>query len=91
MGQNLAYKSGAEFTAQEVVDNWYSEQNNYNYNHPGFNSGTGHFTQLVWKATTHIGVGRATNGNKTFVVANYIPAGNITNQGQFEQNVLRPS
>lgn len=90
MGQNIAYKSGAEYKGQEVVDNWYSEERNYDYNNPGFRSNTGHFTQLVWKSTTHVGVGRAVNGSTTFVVANYTPAGNVTNAGQFEQNVLRP-
>lgn len=90
MGQNLAYKGGAEYKGQEVVDNWYSEESNYNYDNPGFHGKTGHFTQLVWRATTHIGVGRVVSGAKTYVVANYSPAGNITNAGQFKQNVLKP-
>ena len=90
MGQNIAYKSGAEYKGQEAVDSWYSEEHNYDYNRPGFRSNTGHFTQLVWKSTTHVGVGRAIKGSTTFVVANYVPAGNITNAGQFEANVLRP-
>ena len=45
----------------------------------------GHFTQLVWKDSTHFGVGIATMpgrkfgdyGNKeTFIVAKYSPVGN---------------
>ncbi len=90
MGQNIAYKSGSEYKGQEVVDNWYSEEKTYNYSTPGFHGNSGHFTQLVWKSTTHIGVGRAVIGSKTYVVANYTPAGNITNTGQFEANVLKP-
>lgn len=30
-------------------------EGDYNYASPGFASGTGHFTQVVWKATTEIG------------------------------------
>lgn len=85
MGQNLAYKSGAEFTAQEVADIWYNEVQNYNFSSPGFANNTGHFTQLVWKGTTHVGIGKAVRGSTTFVVANYVPPGNVA--GQYEQNV----
>jgi hypothetical protein len=37
----------------------------------------GHFTQVVWKGSDEIGFGIAkTNTGKTFIVANYNPAGN---------------
>lgn len=42
---------------------------------------TGHFTQVVWKATKRLGCGQAGK----FVVCNYYPAGNV--QGQFRDNV----
>lgn len=45
----------------------------------------GHFTQVVWEGSTELGVGLATDGYITFVVGQYLPAGNM--QGQFEQNV----
>lgn len=39
---------------------------------------TGHFTQVVWKGSKEMGVGRATarSGN-IYVVANYAPGGNM--------------
>uniref|UniRef100_A0A672YVF4 Im:7150988 n=1 Tax=Sphaeramia orbicularis TaxID=375764 RepID=A0A672YVF4_9TELE len=49
---------------------------------------TGHFTQVVWKETTEVGVGVATDGNKLFVVGQYRPAGNMVMPGYFEKNVL---
>lgn len=90
MGQNLAYKTGQEFTAQEVADIWYREISNYDYNQPGFRSSTGHFTQMVWADSTQMGASKMVRGNQSYVVANYSPPGNITNKGQFERNVRRP-
>lgn len=52
---------------------------------------SGHFTAMVWKSTKKLGVGKAVaSDGSTFVVARYFPAGNITNQGHFQANVLPP-
>ena len=54
-GENLA----EGFTnITEAVDAWGGEQADYDFNNPGFSEQTGHFTQLVWKATTTVGCGR---------------------------------
>ena len=46
----------------------------------------GHFTQMVWKGSKEMGIGKAkTSGNKCIVVASYRPAGNIV--GHFMENV----
>ncbi|XP_069791713.1 GLI pathogenesis-related 2 isoform X2 [Narcine bancroftii] len=91
-GENLWYKwsSNKVFpTGTEVSQAWYKEIEEYNFDAPGFHSGTGHFTQLVWKASREIGVGIATDGKGKFiVVAVYNPAGNISNPGYFKDNVL---
>jgi hypothetical protein len=49
----------------------------------------GHFTQVVWKDTTEVGMGIAISEHECYVVANYLNAGNV--EGAFEQNVLPPS
>lgn len=48
----------------------------------------GHFTQVVWKDSTKLGVGMATNGKKVFVVGQYRPAGNMAVKEYFEKNVF---
>lgn len=48
----------------------------------------GHFTQVVWKDCSEVGVGLATDGQTIFVVGQYHPAGNMCNAGYFEKNVL---
>ncbi|XP_015415947.1 PREDICTED: Golgi-associated plant pathogenesis-related protein 1 [Myotis davidii] len=87
----LSFKQCLLRTGQEVADRWYSEIKNYNFQQPGFTSGTGHFTAMVWKNTKKMGVGKASaSDGSSFVVARYFPAGNVVNQGYFEENVLPP-
>uniref|UniRef100_A0A671QZU8 GLI pathogenesis-related 2 n=1 Tax=Sinocyclocheilus anshuiensis TaxID=1608454 RepID=A0A671QZU8_9TELE len=85
-GENLYYawsSATKKLTGHEAVESWYSEIKDYN-----FVVSPGHFTQVVWKDTKEVGVGLATDGNTTFVVGQYLPAGNITNADYFEKNVL---
>jgi len=57
------------------------------------NRGTGHFTQVVWKESTVLGIGRAEsveNGMKcAYIVGRYKPAGNFI--GEYRQNVPKGS
>jgi len=89
-GENL-YAAGGWGTAKTCEDadkSWYGEISNYNWRRPGYQPGTGHFTQMIWKSTTHYGVGIHfdSNSKKTYIVARYSPAGNFL--GRFAENVL---
>uniref|UniRef100_A0A4W3HFM0 SCP domain-containing protein n=1 Tax=Callorhinchus milii TaxID=7868 RepID=A0A4W3HFM0_CALMI len=93
-GENIWYKWATdlgEVFGKEAVDAWYNEIKDYNFNEPGFKSETGHFTQLVWKSTTEMGIAYAVHENVAIAVAQYSPAGNITNPSFFEENVLPPA
>ncbi|KAG7240061.1 hypothetical protein INR49_028064 [Caranx melampygus] len=81
--------SSIKLTGKEAVDSWYNEIKDYNWGQPGFSGRTGHFTQVVWKDSTQLGVGMATDGKKAFVVGQYRPAGNMNMAGYFERNVLK--
>lgn len=73
-------------SGQRAVDMWYEEIKDYSFRSPGFSSGTGHFTQVVWIDSVEVGVAKASNANGTqFVVARYNPPGNVL--GHFPENV----
>ncbi|KAH7943507.1 hypothetical protein HPB52_009163 [Rhipicephalus sanguineus] len=79
----------APITGRMPVKSWYDEIKLYNYNNPGFKSGTGHFTQLVWKDCRRLGTGVARSKKGTIYIASvYEPRGNI--MGQFAEQVPRP-
>jgi len=89
IGENIGMKwmwgSTARYTGQQIVDEWYAQEKDYDY------SGTvikaGHFTQVVWKGSQELGIGKAIDkdGKILNVVCNYRPAGNM--MGAFVDNV----
>ncbi|XP_035715838.1 uncharacterized protein LOC118438966 [Folsomia candida] len=72
---------------REAVKAWYKEVEHYNYNHGGFSMHTGHFTAMVWKSSTELGIGVCVLGGTIIVAGCYKVHPNM--QGQFTQNVLR--
>jgi len=93
-GENL-YAGTGNVGVKEAVSSWMGEAAKYDYNHPGFSSGTGHFTQVVWKSSTAIAcvVGNCPAGTifsqpSKYVVCRYTPPGNF--QGRYPENVGRP-
>jgi hypothetical protein len=71
-----------------VAAAWYGEVAQYNYGAPGFSHATGHFTQMVWAASTALGCGVAPSCS--LYVCHYAPPGNNVTGGQFEANVKAP-
>ena len=95
-GENLAagYSGG-----YDPVDAWYDEIELYDFNNPGFNKSTGHFTQLVWKSTSQIGCAKVICDNAwgQYTICEYSnTAGNVlgtnseTGLSYFAENVLKP-
>ncbi|XP_038047451.1 Golgi-associated plant pathogenesis-related protein 1-like [Patiria miniata] len=89
-GENMVWRfSATEITGQQATDQWYSEIKNYNFGDTGFQLGTGHFSQVVWKDSKEIGIGKAVaKSGKVYVVANYQPAGN--KMQAFQENIFPP-
>ncbi len=96
-GENIYWKMTPSLTVagQEPVDSWYEEIELYDRAWyalpsppPGSYKASGHYTQLIWKGTTKLGVGLALNGTTFYVVANYEPHGNFV--GRYRENVPPP-
>ena len=76
---------------REMVADWYSEESNFNYNTGESKGGVIlHFTQVVWKETTELGMATATSANKWFSVARYKARGNMGYPEDYIENVPRP-
>ena len=87
LGENLYWGYGSSGIGINSVDAWYEEVIDYDFSNPGYKSGIGHFTQLVWKDSQQLGCGVGCGSNNyCFVTCNYYPAGNYL--GQFASNVF---
>jgi uncharacterized protein YkwD len=87
-GENLARGPGKLGEAAFLFGGWYDEVRQYNFGAPGFQKGTGHFTQIVWRGTRELGCAVASCHGRKYWVCRYAPQGNIVNPGYFEKNVL---
>lgn len=71
-----------------MVSAWGDEREGYDFEHPGFSEGTGHFTQLVWRDTRGVGcAAKECGAGGWLVVCEYWPAGNV--EGEFGVEVQR--
>jgi len=85
-GENLAAATIGMLDAAAVVGMWYDEVKRYSFRSGSFSMQTGHFTQLVWRATREVGCGRTQCNGLDIWVCQYSPPGNV--QGEFRENVL---
>ncbi len=82
-GENLFEIIGARASPAQVVDYWASESRNYDYRSNRCNGTCGHYTQIVWRATTEVGCGMARGGDREVWVCEYNPPGNWAGQRPF--------
>ncbi|CAF0918876.1 unnamed protein product [Rotaria sp. Silwood1] len=90
LGENYAASFQAELTGEKMVRKWMKEGKRYMFGYDG-RKDTENFTQLVWRASREIGVGRARSddGNWWYGVVIFDPPGNIPNQ--YADNVHLPA
>ena len=85
-GENLAGGTTGTLDPESVVKMWYDEVAQYRFPNGGFSMNTGHFTQVVWRATARVGCGRSQCKGMDLWVCEYDPEGNW--EGQYRESVL---
>jgi hypothetical protein len=83
-GENLWTGWGSRiWTPEEMVADWAAEKRDYvrgvfpNVSRTGQWTAVGHYTQLVWRGTTHVGCAIASRGNRSVLACRYSPPGNV--------------
>jgi uncharacterized protein YkwD len=84
-GENLAWGTKGAFTPEQLANTWIAEKANW---HGGVLTPqnwypTGHYTQVVWKDTTQVGCGLASDANQDYLVCRYSPPGNYMGQAPY--------
>lgn len=85
-GENLWTGTRRAYRYDEMAQHWIDERRFF-VNGPIPNASTsgrfedvGHYTQIIWRATTRVGCGFASNARDDYLVCRYTPAGNMLNQ-----------
>ncbi|CAG7714315.1 unnamed protein product [Allacma fusca] len=87
-GENIFFTTVGPAGGKEACEAWYSESRNYDWDNIDKQKGTSHFTQMIWKGTTKLGMAMATSKHGIYVVAEYSPPGNVV--GRYPQNIAKP-
>lgn len=81
-GENLWMGTHSAYQPEEMVDGWVAERKHFR---PGIFpnvsktrnwADVGHYTQLIWKTTTHVGCAKASATDNDYLVCRYSPPGN---------------
>jgi hypothetical protein len=89
VGENLWMGTRGAFRFEDMANNWRDERRLFKRAAIPYASRTGrfedvgHYTQMIWRGTTHLGCGLASNGRDEFLVCRYWPAGNVFGRDPF--------
>jgi hypothetical protein len=83
-GENLwTGWGGRVFTPEDMVGDWIEERADYrpgifpDVSRTGDWTAVGHYTQIIWAGTTHVGCAVETRGDQQLLACRYAPPGNI--------------
>ena len=81
--ENLWMGTRGGFTVQQMVASWSAEQSRFRpgifpaVSRSGNWADVGHYTQMIWPTTTHLGCAIASGPRFDVLVCRYAPAGNV--------------
>lgn len=82
-GENLWKGTRNAYSFAEMVETWLDERHDFkpgifpNISRSGDFYGVGHYTTIIWPATTEVGCAFASNAENDYLVCRYNPAGNV--------------
>lgn len=88
-GENLYTGTRGAYRYDEMVLAWIDEKRFYRaapvpaFSTTGHWQDVGHYTQIVWRGTTALGCGLASNERDDYLVCRYAPPGNVWGQRAF--------
>ncbi|MFL6432208.1 MAG: CAP domain-containing protein [Nitrososphaeraceae archaeon] len=84
-GENIAWRGHGGDTLPLMVESWVAEKNGYNVAPFQWDRDVAHahYTAMVWRTTTEIGCGMATNSVHDYVVCRFTPGGNVNEQSPY--------
>ena len=80
--ENLAMAATGHYSPEFLLNMWVAEKNLFRpgvYPHvstTGFWKDVSHYTQMIWKETTHVGCALHRGGGNDFLICRYSPPGN---------------
>uniref|UniRef100_A0A0K0G213 SCP domain-containing protein n=1 Tax=Strongyloides venezuelensis TaxID=75913 RepID=A0A0K0G213_STRVS len=72
-----------------VVHKWYQENSRYNYKAIALLTKSVHFSTMIWRSSSKVGIGFYRQGNSFYITFLFWPEGN--QKFQFRRNVPRPN
>lgn len=88
-GENLWAGTSGAYDADAMVDLWAAEKRNYrraaipDASRTGDFEDVGHYTQMVWRTTRHVGCAMARGDRDDFLVCRYAEGGNVIGEQAF--------
>ncbi|MGL1885951.1 MAG: CAP domain-containing protein [Reichenbachiella sp.] len=78
-GENLFKGTSGYYTVGDAIDAWGNEKKDFDYKKNQCKKGAvcGHYTQVIWKATTEVGCAKNICNDIVTWVCNYNPPGNF--------------
>lgn len=82
-GENLWMGTRGAYSPAQMIASWTSEKSRFRpgifpaVSRTGNWADAGHYSQMIWPATTQLGCGMARSAGHDFLVCRYAPAGNI--------------
>lgn len=85
-GETLFRGTRGAYSYREMVDLWVAEKKDFvdaatpYFSRTGRGEDVAHYTQIIWRATTHVGCAMASSAQDDYLVCRYSPPGNVMGQ-----------